>query len=228
MSQLISGHGFPIENLAIGKIIEVDGSRFIAELDPAISELSRVYAGETYPIGQFGSIVRVHFGRRSIYALVGRLRMKADYEAERGMPTSVSADERIIEANLFGEGEWFKDEEGNPRLNFERGVATYPLPQQTVYITPKAELRFIYGNAKGAVIRLGEHVGSGGAPCYAQMNELLGKHTAVLGSTGAGKSGTVAAIIHSILERGTDAGHQHWHPQIIILDPHNEYGKAFA
>ncbi|WP_018403881.1 ATP-binding protein [Marinobacter gelidimuriae] len=228
MSQLISGHGFPIENLAIGKIIEVDGSRFIAELDPAISELSRVYAGETYPIGQFGSIVRVHFGRRSIYALVGRLRMKADYEAERGMPTSVSADERIIEANLFGEGEWFKDEEGNPRLNFERGVATYPLPQQTVYITPKAELRFIYGNAKGAVIRLGEHVGSGGAPCYAQMNELLGKHTAVLGSTGAGKSGTVAAIIHSILERGADAGHQHWHPQIIILDPHNEYGKAFA
>ena len=228
MSQLISGHGFPIENLAIGKIIEVDGSRFIAELDPAISELSRVYAGETYPIGQFGSIVRVHFGRRSIYALVGRLRMKADYEAERGMPTSVSADERIIEANLFGEGEWFKDEEGNPRLNFERGVATYPLPQQTVYITPKAELRFIYGNAKGAVIRLGEHVGSGGGPCYAQMNELLGKHTAVLGSTGAGKSGTVAAIIHSILERGADAGHQHWHPQIIILDPHNEYGKAFA
>lgn len=228
MSQLISGHGFPIENLAIGKIIEVDGSRFIAELDPAISELSRVYAGETYPIGQFGSIVRVHFGRRSIYALVGRLRMKADYVAERGIATSVSADERIIEADLFGEGEWIKDEEGNSRLNFERGVATYPLPQQTVYITPKAELRFIYGNAKGAVIRLGEHVGSGGAPCYAQMNELLGKHTAVLGSTGAGKSGTVAAIIHSILERGADAGHQHWHPQIIILDPHNEYGKAFA
>jgi len=227
MSQFVSGQGFPIENLAIGKIIEVDGSRLIAELDPTISELSRVYAGETYPIGQFGSIVRVHFGRRSIYALVGRLRMKADYEAELGIATSISADERIIEADLFGEGEWFKDEDGNPRLRFERGVATYPLPQQTVYITPKSELRFIYGDAKGAVIRLGEHVGSGGAPCYAQMNELLGKHTAVLGSTGAGKSGTVAAIIHGLLERGEDAGHQAWSPRIIILDPHNEYGAAF-
>ena len=227
MSQFVAGQGFPIENLAIGKIIEVDGSRLIAELDPAISELSRVYAGETYPIGQFGSIVRVHFGRRSIYALVGRLRMKADYEAERGIPTSVSADERIIEADLFGEGEWLKDDAGNSWFRFERGVATYPLPQQTVYITSKSELRFIYGDAKGAVIRLGEHVGSGGAPCYAQLNELLGKHTAVLGSTGSGKSGTVAAIIHSILERGADAGHPNWHPQIIILDPHNEYGKAF-
>nr|QIB99784.1 ATP-binding protein [Proteus vulgaris] len=216
----------PIENLSIGKIIEVDGSRIIAELDPAISDLSRVFAGENYPIGQFGSIIKVHFGRRSIYGLVSRLRMKADYQLEKGLPVA-SSDERIIEADLFGEGEWRRKGEGEFSLEFERGVATYPLPQQTIYLTPKSELRFIYGDAKGAVIQLGEHVGSGGAPCYAELNELLGKHTAILGSTGAGKSGTVAAVIHSILERGQVANHKRWHPQIIILDPHNEYGKAF-
>ncbi|EGR0546367.1 ATP-binding protein [Vibrio cholerae] len=216
----------PIENLSIGKIIEVDGSRIIAELDPAISDLSRVFAGENYPIGQFGSIIKVHFGRRSIYGLVSRLRMKADYQLEKGLPV-VTSDERIIEADLFGEGEWRRKGEDEFSLEFERGVATYPLPQQTIYLTPKSELRFIYGDAKGAVIQLGEHVGSGGAPCYAELNELLGKHTAILGSTGAGKSGTVAAVIHSILERGEIAKHRHWHPQIIILDPHNEYGKAF-
>jgi DNA helicase HerA-like ATPase len=219
-------HASPIENLAIGKIIEVDGSRIIAELDPKISDLSRVFAGESYPIGQFGSIIKVHFGRRSIYGLVSRLRMKADYQLEKGIPVA-SSDERIIEADLFGEGDWRHDGEGIFSLDFERGVSTYPLPQQTIYITPKSELRFIYGNPKGAVIQLGEHVGSGGAPCYAELNELLGKHTAILGSTGAGKSGTVAAVIHSILERGEIAGHKYWHPQIIILDPHNEYGKAF-
>jgi uncharacterized protein len=219
--------GDPIENLAIGKIIEVDGSRIIAELDPNLTELSRVYAGETYPIGQFGSIFRIHFGRRLIYAFVGRLRMKAEYEAERGVSTHASPDERIVEADLFGEGEWIRDATGASRLEFERGVATYPLPQQTVYLTPKSELRFIYGYTKGAVIPLGEHVGAGGAPCYADMNELLGKHTAVLGSTGAGKSGAVAAIIHSVLERGAGAEHVNWMPQIVVLDPHNEYGKAF-
>jgi len=37
-----------IGNLAIGKIIEVDGSHIVAELEPKLSELSRVYAGETY------------------------------------------------------------------------------------------------------------------------------------------------------------------------------------
>ncbi|EJD6042850.1 ATP-binding protein [Providencia rettgeri] len=216
----------PIENLSIGKIIEVDGSRIIAELDPTISDLSRVFAGENYPIGQFGSIIKVHFGRRSIYGLVSRLRMKADYQLEKGLPVA-SSDERIIEADLFGEGEWRRKGEDEFALAFERGVATYPLPQQTIYLTPKSELRFIYGDAKGAVIQLGEHVGSGGAPCYAELNELLGKHTAILGSTGAGKSGTVAAVIHSILERGEIAKHRYWHPQIIILDPHNEYGKAF-
>ena len=216
----------PIENLSIGKIIEVDGSRIIAELDPSISDLSRVFAGENYPIGQFGSIIKVHFGRRSIYGLVSRLRMKSDYQLEKGLPVA-SSDERIIEADLFGEGEWHRKGEDEFTLEFERGVATYPLPQQTIYLTPKSELRFIYGDAKGAVIQLGEHVGSGGAPCYAELNELLGKHTAILGSTGAGKSGTVAAVIHSILERGEIANHEHWHPQIIILDPHNEYGKAF-
>ena len=217
----------PVENLAIGRIIEVDGSRIIAELDPSLTELSRVYGGETYPIGQFGSIVRIHFGRRLIYALVGRLRMKSEYESERGIASQASADERVVEADLFGEGEWSRDAAGKANLVFERGVATYPLPQQTLYLTPKSELRFIYGHTKGAVIRLGEHVGSGGAPCYADMNELLGKHTAVLGSTGAGKSGAVAAIIHSILEHGKEARHANWKPRIVILDPHNEYGAAF-
>ena len=219
-----------IENLAIGKIIEVDGSHIVAELAPNLTELSRVYAGETYPIGQFGSIVKIHFGRRLIYALVGRLRMKAEYEAEHGLASRSSQDERIIEADLFGEGEWACDIACTPTqwaLRFERGVATYPLPQQTIYLTPKSELRSIYGQTKGVVVWLGEHVGSSGTPCYADMNELLGKHTAVLGSTGAGKSGTVAAIIHSILERGQVNSYETWKPQIIILDPHNEYSSAF-
>lgn len=230
MSHEIRNPNDPIENLAIGKIIEVDGSHITAELDPSISDLSRVYAGDTYPIGQFGSIVKIHFGRRLIYAFVGRLRMKAEYEMEHGIVPQASADERVVEADLFGEGEWIHDSSTTPprwKLRFERGVATYPLPQQTVYLTPKAELRFVYGHGKGPVIHLGEHVGSGGTPCYADMNELLGKHTAVLGSTGAGKSGTVAAIMHSLLDRGSTAGHATWKPRIVILDPHNEYGAGF-
>ncbi|MDR3357789.1 MAG: ATP-binding protein [Desulfovibrio sp.] len=230
MSRELRNPNDTIDNLAIGKIIEIDGSHIVAELNPNLVELSRIYAGETYPIGQFGSIVKIHFGRRLIFAFVGRLRMKSDYEAERGLASQASGDERIVEADLFGEGEWVLDSTSTPPkwvLKFDRGVATYPLPQQTVYLTPKSEIRHIYGQGKGKTVLLGAHVGSGGTPCYADMNELLGKHTAVLGSTGAGKSGTVAAILHSILERGEIAHYTKWQPTIIILDPHNEYGTAF-
>lgn len=216
----------PISNLEIGAVIEVDGTHIIAELDPKITELTRVYGGIIYPIGQFGSIIKIHYGARLIFGYVGRLRMKSEYEREKGLTLKSSGSARIIELDLFGEGEWIFDKD-EWRLDFERGVTTFPLPQQKVYLTPRSDLGFIYGEGTGPVILLGEYVGSGGTPCYAEMNELLGKHTAILGSTGAGKSGTVAAILHAILDRGTEADHKKWHPQIVVLDPHNEYGAAF-
>jgi len=222
--------GDPIENLAIGTIIEVDGTHIVAELAAQISELSRVYGGEIYPIGQFGSIIRIHYGRTLIYGYVSRLRMKAEYEREKGLIPESSSTARVVEADLFGEGEWINEGDGpldGWRLRFERGVSTFPLPQQKVYLTPKTELKYVFGEGEGAPIEIGEHVGSGGTPAYANMNELLGKHTAILGSTGAGKSGTVAAILHAIIARGSEKNYDRWNPRIVILDPHNEYGDAF-
>lgn len=216
----------PISNLEIGAVIEVDGTHVVAELDPKIADLTRVFGGVIYPIGQFGSIIKIHFGARLIFGYVGRLRMKSEYDREKGLPQDLGGTARIIEVDLFGEGEWTFDS-GEWQLEFERGVTTFPLPQQNVYLTPRSELGFIYGGGTGPTIHLGEHVGSGGTPCYAELNDLLGKHTAILGSTGAGKSGTVAAVLHSILDRGTNAKHAMWHPQIVVLDPHNEYGTAF-
>ncbi len=230
MSNELRNPGDPVENLAIGTIVEVDGTHLVAELDPNINELSRVYAGDIYAIGQFGSIVRIHFGRRIIYGYVCRLRMKSEYYREHGIASTAPPTARIIEADLFGEGEWGYTELTTPidwQLNFERGVSTFPLPQQKVYLTPKSELSYIFGQGGPAAVEIGEHVGAGGTPCYADMNELLGKHTAVLGSTGAGKSGTVAAVLHCLLERGEKQGYEKWNPRIVLLDPHNEYGRAF-
>jgi hypothetical protein len=227
---LDSNPNLPIENLCIGRIIEVDGTHVIAELDSEISELTRVFGGVIYPIGQFGSILKIHFGRRLIYGYVGRLRMMADYEHEGENGTS-PPDARVIEADLFGEGEWILNSEAVPprwELMFARGVSTFPLPQQKVYLTPRVELGFIYGHGKGPLIKIGEHVGSGGTPCFADINELIGKHTAILGSTGAGKSGAAATILHGLIAHGSEAGLGNWKPRIVVLDPHNEYGSAFA
>ncbi len=216
----------PIPNLEIGTIIEVDGTHIVAELNPKITELTRVYGGTIYPIGQFGSVIKVHYGALIIYGYVGRLRMKAEFEREKGIRSEASTLDRVIEVDLFGEGEWVVENDVWS-LNFERGVSRFPLPQQKIYLTPREELAFIYGAGEGPTVQIGVHVGSGDTPCYAEMNDLIGKHTAVLGSTGAGKSGTVAALVHSLIDRGTIRKYKDWWPQIIILDPHNEYRTAF-
>jgi hypothetical protein len=56
---------------------------------------------------------------------------------------------------------------------------------------------------------------------------MFGMHCAVLGSTGSGKSGAVAAVIHSVLEHKAK-GSDECRPRIVIIDPHGEYGKSFG
>ncbi|MGP1346161.1 MAG: ATP-binding protein [Phycisphaerales bacterium] len=219
----------PIENLTIATVIEVDGTHVVAQLDSDLVELSRVYRGDLYPVGQFGSILKIHFGRRILYAYVARLRMKADFDRERGITDVANSDARIIEADLFGEAEWERIADANGetkwQMRFERGISTFPLPQQRVYLTPRSELRALYGQQEASALELGEHVGAGGAKCFVDVNAIACKHTAILGSTGSGKSAAVAALIHGIV--GLKEASEQWSPRVVILDPHDEYSKAF-
>lgn len=219
----------PDDNLKIGKIIEVDGTHIKAELDPSIDELSRIYNTEIYAIGQYGSILKSYFGNKLLFMYVSRLRLKSEIEAERGNSIPLSEDSRILEADLFGEGKW-ENKDSKCVLKFERGISTYPLPLQEVYLTTSLELKSIYECSNKESIQIGTYVGVGSVPCYANINELFSKHTAILGSTGSGKSASVAVVIHAISsykpidDKGSP---KPWHPHIIILDPHNEYKTSF-
>ena len=221
-------------DLRIGNIIEVAGTEIKVELDGNIAELTRTYGGRVYPIGQFASIIKIHFGRRILLAYVRLLRMRSELAREQGLPVPPPAeDSRIIQADLFGEAVW-DDQKG--ALDFRRGVRNYPLPGQAVHLTTQDELRRIYEGAEQAssadcnpMLSLGFYVGAEGTTCYANLDKLLGLHCAVLGSTGAGKSGTVAAIIHSLLEhRATAKADDPLRPRIVIIDPHGEYTAAFG
>jgi hypothetical protein len=55
---------------------------------------------------------------------------------------------------------------------------------------------------------------------------MFGLHCAVLGSTGSGKSGAVAALLHGVLDH-KPLGDVTCHPRIVVIDPHGEYGRAF-
>ncbi len=224
MLKINSNPSQPIENLNIGRIIEVDGVTIVAELDKSVKDLTRIFEGNTYYIGQFGSILKIHFGRRILYGYVSRLRMKSEI-----MDINESTDNndaRIIEFSLFGEGEWHNQGD-DWKMKFERGISNFPLPLQKVYLTPSSELKQIFTSAEEAenLIKIGTYSGTGGTICLADLNELLGKHSAILGSTGSGKSGAVTVLLKSIIDKKKDF--ESWHPRIVILDPHNEYTTAF-
>lgn len=224
MLKINSNPSQPIENLSIGSIIEVDGVNIVAELDKSVKDLTRIFEGNTYYIGQFGSIIKIHFGRRILYGYVSRLRMKSEI-MDINLPTD-NNDARIIEFSLFGEGEWH-NQGGDWKMKFERGISNFPLPLQKVYLTPTSELKQIFTSDEESenLIKIGTYSGTGGTVCLADLNELLGKHSAILGSTGSGKSGAVTVLLKSIIDKKKDI--ETWHPRIVILDPHNEYTTAF-
>lgn len=220
-----------VADLKVGTIVEVSGSTVKVELSGDVSELTRSYGGRVYPIGQIGSVVKVHFGRRLVFGFVTLLRMRSEELVEPASPIPADADQRVMEIELFAEGVWNSSES---RLSFTRGVSTYPLPRQNVYLLTRDEAGLLYKSAEGQrpdgadpLVPFATYVGADAAQCRANIDKMFSLHCAVLGSTGSGKSGAVAAILHSVLEHRPVEGVA-CRPRIVIIDPHGEYGRAFG
>jgi uncharacterized protein len=220
------------QELKIGKIIEVSGNNLRIEIDDSVSELIRAVDGQVYSVGQMGSIIKIHFGRKLLFAFVKSLKMRSELMLDDGsQPISAADDARILEADLFGQGAWSAS---NSRLEFARGVETYPLPLQGAYICLNDELEAVYKAAESnaqdeavsPMVPIGNYIGGNNAVCSANIDKLFGHHFAILGSTGSGKSGTVASILHSVLDH-SPAGAR-LKPKIVMIDPHGEYASAFG
>ena len=224
----------PTADLEIGKVFEVAGNAIKLTLDRSISELNRSFSGRVYAVGQIGSILKIHVGRKVIFATVSLLRLQSDEEAaamSASTDGSVSSPERrVIEANLLGEGWWDKQ---SAALTFNRGVSAYPLPMQSVYFATNDEITCLYESvAKGLegssdkLVEIGDYTGASKVACKANIDKMFGQHCAILGSTGSGKSASVASILHSVLDH--EIAEKSICPNIVIIDPHGEYAEAFG
>ena len=210
------------EILRVGRVIEVSGSKVVGELEASVEDLYRTYKSRRYTVGQVGSIVRIEAGDKLVFGLVTALRMAEVAIAERSQDKKVverSSDAKWLEIELFGEG--LRSGIGENDFTFQRGVVTYPLPGQPIFVATVGELSRIYNRPDKPSIHIGSLSQASGLPVYLMTNELLGKHFAVLGTTGSGKSCSVTVLLQAILDVAP-SGH------IILLDPHNEYSKAFG
>jgi DNA helicase HerA-like ATPase len=178
----------------LGHVISIAGSVVWGLFDTKASNLV-----------QIGGIVRLESRSGRSFGIVTTLRR----EGRR-----VEDDRRMVEIKLLGE-----ILEG--RESFQCGVSQHPALDSRIYLAERVELETIFRQPDTATVRLGSLRQAEDLPAYAMTDKLLGKHFAVLGTTGAGKSCAVTVILRAILE-ANPFGH------VIMLDPHNEYGRAFG
>ncbi len=104
---------------------------------------------------------------------------------------------------------------------FCRGVKTFPPPNGPVFSTTPRELEEVFSPHQSNTIRIGTVFPSNTLSASLKTEPLLSRHFAILGSTGTGKSSSVALLLHRLVE-------QHANAHVVILDPHNEYERAFS
>ena len=107
------------------------------------------------------------------------------------------------------------------KAKFQRGVTNYPTIGNSVDLITSQELRTIYAPTGSDQINVGFLQQDRSVVAYVDIEEMLSKHFAVLGSTGVGKSTGVSLLLNEILKARPNL-------RIFLLDVHNEYGRCFG
>src|SRR6187399_791802 len=110
---------------------------------------------------------------------------------------------------------------GGERPKFQRGVTNYPTIGDAVDLVTADDLRTVYAPSGSDQINIGTLQQDRSVIAYVDVEEMLSKHFAVLGSTGVGKSTGVSLLLNEILKSRPNL-------RIFLLDVHNEYGRCFG
>lgn len=198
----------------IGRVRHVLGGRVTVAIDPALAGVAPIFNGRLLPLGQIGSLVRMPQG---LVDLVGQVSLLGISElAGSQVPTDVvHTGERWLQIELLGE-----IDRGTAR--FRRGVGTYPGLEDPVHFATADDLRVIFPAAGTNHIRLGRLSAAEDVPVCLETNKLVMRHSAVVGSTGSGKTSAVASLLQHFARDGWAAAN------IVVIDPHGEYGRALG
>ncbi|GIV29198.1 MAG: hypothetical protein KatS3mg028_0264 [Bacteroidia bacterium] len=112
----------------------------------------------------------------------------------------------------------------------ERGVYSYPSVGDIVIIPSNEQLKAIVQNKdENAKVKIGNSPLAANAPVFVDPDKIFGRHLAILGNTGSGKSCSVAGLIRWSIESAQNVvkDNKKVNARFIILDPNGEYGECF-
>jgi uncharacterized protein len=192
----------------IGAVLSVGGSASEALLDlTALDQIGHHADPIVASSGQVGSLIKLRVGNTWLIANVRTLTL-----------ADGSADRVVAALDFLGEGD---EEKLTGKLyHFRRGVTRYPAPGCPVHAATTADMTQIYAADGRANIDIGTIYPTRDIRASLYVDAMLGKHFALLGSTGTGKSTAAALILHRICALAPQ-GH------IVMIDPHGEYSAAF-
>src|SRR5215468_3413815 len=191
-----------------GRIIAVDGSQATAAMEHFAPGDDAV----TPSILQIGAVVKIPTSMSVLFAMIRKLSIPDPArEATEG-------ERKLVELELLGECPRRATGGLDP---FRRGVSNFPALGGGVFMATSEELALLYSRPGVPTVRVGAIHQDRRLPAAISVDDLLGKHYAIVGSTGSGKSCTVALILRAILTKNP-SGH------VLLLDPHNEYTRAFG
>jgi len=195
-------------DLRVGRVVSVSGSQVIMLLD------NIEIAGdlESPAALQIGALVKMYTMESTVFGMVSGLSIPIPSQ------DAAQTEMRIVEIELVGEA---ISTEAGSQATFQRGISFAPALGESVFAATQDDLKQVYARPNEASVRVGTIYQDQSLPAFVSVNDLLGKHFAVLGTTGTGKSCAVALILRKILS-------QHGNGHILLLDLHNEYGPAFA
>jgi uncharacterized protein len=197
----------------IGTVQDVAGTTVSVSLASETATGLSFFKGESYRIGQVGSFVRIPLGYTSLFGIVSQVGAGA---APRAEGDTHPWGNQWLRVQLVGE----RGREGK----FERGISQHPTINDAVHIVTEEDLREIYGPGDPVdFVTVGHLASAESIPALVNINRLVTRHSAVVGTTGAGKSTTVAGLLAALSDPT-----RYPSARIVILDIHGEYAKALA
>lgn len=199
----------------LGHVGAVTGSTInVRQFEGTASGIA-IIGGRSYRIGQVGSFVRIPQGYHDLYGIISDVGATATPET---LVDSGARGDRWIKVQLVGEV---------MEATFERGISQYPAINDQVHLVVEEDLARIYGTADTGQVTIGRLSGAESIPVRIDLDKLVTRHSAVLGSTGSGKSTTVTSLLRSISVGQGD--HSNFpNARVLLMDIHGEYGRALG
>ena len=199
----------------LGHVGAVAGATVSVRQYEGIASGIAIIGGRSYRVGQVGSFVRIPQGYHDLYGIISDVGATATPET---LVDAGARGERWMKVQLVGEV---------IETTFERGISQYPAINDQVHLVVEEDLARIYGNNDPGQVTIGRLSGAESIPVRVDLDKLVTRHSAVLGSTGSGKSTTVTSLLRSLsIGQAGTAGFPS--ARVLLIDIHGEYGRALG